>query len=150
MSASDIYEVADAAYLSYQPTSTFRRSSYSHYLDRLGFGSSLSIRTRFIDDCKNHINASDFRFALCREVPEEYKKMVLDFLQIYGDKYWGYAPRAHLTEPDVMKGFLVPRDAHRKNSRLVHTLVQFFGFKASNIRKNVVCKASSAWSSILT
>lgn len=43
--------------------------------------------------------------------------MVLGFVQAYGKKYWGSLRRGHLLEPAIGRGFLVPRDEKRSDSR---------------------------------
>lgn len=45
------------------------------------------------------------------------KVAVLEFLAQYGPKYWGVDKRDHLCEPDILRGFLYPRDAQREDSR---------------------------------
>lgn len=76
------------------------------------------MRSDFVVDLKTYIEpATAFKYVRLNDRPEEFRKMVLGFVQLHGAKYWGTSNREHLMESNVNKGFLVPRDTERPNSR---------------------------------
>ena len=81
--------------------------------------------------------------------------IVSEFLAEYGPIYWGNSRRDHLEEPNVLKGFLCPRDTTRANSRwvctmlllitltfivdrLVYVVGQYFDYRAYNAKMSDV------------
>jgi len=120
------YEVTEVAYLTYAPARHPDRArwqpAYQANLDELGFKlkgeRAIKMRSNFVGDLKAYVEpANAFKYVRQQDHPQEFRKMVLGFVQAHGKKYWGASRRGHLSEPDIRKGFLVPRDAERSNSR---------------------------------
>ena len=104
----------------YAPTSCFKSESYASYLDKLGFkpaDDSGEMRAALIQDLR--LFTTDPERMYLREIFNKpaFKRLVLEFLQLYGSKYWGDSKRDHLEEMDVIQGFLYPRDIYRNKSR---------------------------------
>ena len=115
-------KTSEEAYLTYAPRTNPDRNgkvNYDSFLDQLGFKAkglrAIKMRSRFLDDLKIHMDNHNYGFRV--DKPEILKEMAVRFLRVHGKKYWGKSPRQHLSEPDKMKGFLMPRDADRINSR---------------------------------
>ena len=115
-------KTSEEAYLKYAPgTDPDRKGkvNYDSFLDQLGFKAkglrAIRMRSRLLDDLKIHMDNQKYSFRV--DKPENLREMVLRFLRVHGTKYWGKSPRQHLSEPDKTKGFLMPRDADRVNSR---------------------------------
>ena len=104
--------------MNYEPERKSIGDSYNSFLDELGFAQKATDkRGEFVNEFKDHIDGSTFRYCRLHENPVEFNKMVLDFLKKIGVTYWGTIDRHHLQEPDPYKGFQCPRDAGRPNSR---------------------------------
>ena len=89
--------------------------------------------------------------------------MVREFLNLRGHRYWSASNRRHLQQPDILKGFLYPRDTERAQSRyiitvcpkrqllliahrLVEALEAIFKYKAKNAQSsNVGSPAQGFW-----
>lgn len=107
-------------YLSYAPTTDPKHHSSEHFFDKLGFKSgeaSAGMREAFVVDVRDHVQHLSHRFLHRTANPEAFKIVVSEFLAEYGPVYWGYTKRDHLEEPNILKGFLCPRDSTRANSR---------------------------------
>lgn len=115
---SNVSMASDKAFLAYAPTKDSARS-YPTFLDALGFkAEAASMRLQLIAELKAHVDARiDFKLVRASENPVEFRKMVLDFLDSHGIRFWGPTQRDHLAEKDPKKGFLMPRDAERHESR---------------------------------
>ena len=94
-----------------------RGGSYDKFLDELGFGDDVDKRAEFVDKLYDHVDGSVFRYLRQHENPENFEKMVRDFLEKYGEIYWGATGRGHLFEHDTEKAFLCSRDASNPRSR---------------------------------
>jgi len=76
------------------------------------------MRSNFVSDLKAYVEpANGFKYVRQQDHPQEFRKMVLGFVQAHGKKYWGASRRGHLSEPATGRGFLVPRDEKRSDSR---------------------------------
>ena len=75
------------------------------------------MRQALVDNMDGHVQHTSHRFLLKIENPQALKVVVLEFLAEYGPVYWGNSERDHLKEPNILKGFLCPRDATRPDSR---------------------------------
>lgn len=109
--------------MTYKPERKPIGDSYSSFLDELGFATNaLNKRGEFVNNLKDHVDGSTFRYCRLHENQVEFKKMVLDFLKMSGVAYWGPSTidRHHLQEPDPYQGFQCPRDSRRPNSRWAH------------------------------
>lgn len=105
-------------WMTYRPERSTVGDSYNSFLDELGFTSKdASKRSAFVDQFKDYVDSSTFRYVRQHENEVQFKNMVLDFLRVFGLKYWGPNDRHHLQERDPAKGFLCPRDANRSSSR---------------------------------
>ena len=103
------------SYESYAPKSAIAAHCPAHFFDMLGFKSiqaSGHMRAAFMANMGNHLSSPSHRFFNRRADPEAFKIVVLDFLTQYGPTYWGDSKRDHLKEPDILKGFLCPRDVY--------------------------------------
>ena len=115
-------KISEEAYLTYAPRTNPDREgevNYHGFLDQLGFKAkglrAIRMRSKFLDDLEILLDNHNYGFRV--DKPELLREMVIKFLRVHGTKYWGKSPRQHLSEPDRTKGFLVPRDAGRVNSR---------------------------------
>ena len=142
------------SYLFYAPTTSLKFPSKNHYFEKLGFTSeeeSKDMRHAFIANMDYHVQHRYHKFLNRNGNPEAFSIVVAEFLARYGPIYWGNSKRSHLEEPDVLEGFLCPRDATRANSRLVYTMLflialtfivdrlvavleSFFNYRANNAR----------------
>ena len=75
------------------------------------------MRDHLATDMNLYVKSTHDMFLDRASTEDTLKVVVLEFLAIYGPKYWGIDKRDHLQEPDISKGFLCPRDAQRENSR---------------------------------
>lgn len=71
----------------------------------------------FIADMDDHVQPLSHKFLNRAANREAFKIMVAEFLAEHGPTYWGTSKRDHLEEPNILKGFLCPRDALRADSR---------------------------------
>ena len=71
----------------------------------------------------HHVRHIGHKFLNRMANPEAFKIIVSEFLAEYGPVYWGNSKRDHLEEPNILKGFLCPRDAIRANSKWVYTML---------------------------
>ena len=81
------------------------------------------MRIAFVEKMDDHVQHISHKFLLRIANPEAMRIVVLEFLAEYGPLYWGDSKRNHLEEPNILKGFLCPRDATRPNSRWVYTML---------------------------
>ena len=77
------------------------------------------MRHAFDVNMHDHVQHKSHRFLRRMANPKAFEIIVSEFLAEYGAVFWGESKRDHLEEPNILKGFLCPRDATRANSRWV-------------------------------
>ena len=109
------------------------------------------MRDAFLVNMDDHVQHISHKFLHQNANPKAFKIVVTEFLAEYGPVYWGNSKRDHLDEPNILKGFLCPRDATRVKSRCVYTMLflitltfivdrlvavleSFFNYRAYNAR----------------
>ena len=106
--------------MAYAPAPSVKGTSQGHFFNKLGFKSmdaTEEVRRTFTTDMANHVQHSSHKFLLRSANPKAFETVVSEFLAEYGPVYWGTSMRDHLEQPDILKGFLCPRDSLRTNSR---------------------------------
>ena len=110
-----------ATYLDYAPTNTGAPNCYTSCFERLGFkitATTFLKREMLLDHLKAHVDNSNYIVLRSTDNEAAFMVMVSEFIVEHGEDYWGRIGREHLAEPDIFKGFLYPRDANLKGSRL--------------------------------
>lgn len=67
-------------------------------------------------DVREHVHKQGKRELLRTGNKEEFDRMVQDFVEDYGARYWGDEERRHLKEPDRTVGLLWSRDIANDNT----------------------------------
>ena len=79
------------------------------------------MRDSLATDMNSYVRSSHHMFLNEASTTDTLKVAVSEFLAQYGPIYWGVDNRDHLHEPDILKGFLCPRNAQREDSRWLST-----------------------------
>lgn len=106
-------------FLTYQPETDRSNNSYDYYFDLLGFNEGRPMRDDLQRAINSHVMETAYRFLRKRDNRVAFEAITKEFLRAHGYLYWGpwLTRRTHLTEPNILKGFLYPRDAETQGSR---------------------------------